>query len=871
MAKKKTSAGKQARENNKAASVAQNIIIQPAKVETVDVGRWKLNVNSALQGNRTGLYNMYENLLSDGFLSDTIEKLVGAVTNAEITFQRDGNSVEEIDDLIDTPEFEKLIREIALSKVWGKSVIDVMFTPMFDVFSFPRKHIVIKGVGKPIKERQKYIAIKESDRDGYDYTKDEYIIECGEDDDLGLLYKAAPYVIYKRGGFGDWSQFVEIFGQPFRLAKYNSFDTDTRDKLLEALRIMGASPYAAVPKEAEFEILNGGGGNSTVFKTFTDACNEEILISMLGNTMTTLSGSSRSQAEVHMQSQEDKFQALRRYVQRILNRHLVPLLLKRGYDVAGGFFLFPDAGENISTKERVDMALMLKKEGLTIDDDYLYEISGIPKAETNDPKKEQEQEDEEFIEYEEVEEEEIEEEQASAERNRRNEKGIVKAIVSGITEGVKGFFVAAPTAGSGANRRLRRTLTRRITGKIKLDDDYSIDIDELINEALREVYGNKGSELVNDKLFKVTNDALQHGIDTSLADIAETDGEFIRQFKENAAVFAAFKNHQQTQDIASLLYDEDGKLLPYYKFKKLALQISDDYNELWLRTEYNQAVRAAAMAANLKRWEKTLHLYPNLEYLHTLAAHPDKVHETYVGIVLPFYHRAWSWLMPPSRWGCDCRVRPTDKEVTAVPVKPADFDPVFDNNPYESASFVNIEETPYYKHTDESLRTQIANEGKRLLKKQQDEIVETYKGKKGGFLEIVRQQGNEREKNLVTYKLLADDGNKYSLLRPSNINGVKNPDAINHTLGILSDAKHPVTASGKKAIQNSIKAAAKQKVEEVVIRLEEEYSSAELYEGIKAALQEGRAEELGRIVLIRKGRKPVYLDVAKLRTRFAGK
>lgn len=869
MAKKNIETKRQSREDKRAQAAAQNIIIQPSRIETADVGKWKMYVNEALQGNRTGLYNMYSNLLSDGFLSDAIDKLVGSVTNAEIIFQKDGNSVEPIDDMIDTPEFETFIREIALSKVWGKSVIDVMFYPDFDIFSFPRKHIIIKGIGKPLRERKKFIAEREIDTSGYDFTKDEYIIECGEDDDLGLLYKAAPYVIYKRGGFGDWAQFVELFGQPFRIAQYDSFDTTTRDLLLQALKEMGGAPYAAVPKEAKFEIINGAGGNSNVFKMFRDACNEEILIAILGNTMTTLNGSSRSQAEVHKQSEEDKFQALRRYVQRMLNRYFVPLLVKRGYDAAGGFFLFPDAGENISTKERLEIAIKLKNDaGVKVDDDYFYEITGVPKADVSDPKEdektaEDKPEDNNTVKKEEEEKKQTEEQEA-----------VSRTVISAVSEFFKGlgdFFAGAPTARSGADRKQRKTLIRRITGKIKLDDDYSINIDKLLSEALREVYGNKGDELVNEKLFDITNNALQHGIDISLSELGETDGEFIRQFKENAAVFSAFKNHQQTKDIAALLYDEDGKLRPFGKFKKLALRVSEDYNELWLRTEYNTAVRRAATAANLKRWEKTLHLYPNLEYLETNSANPRQSHKHYVGTILPFYLEWWDTHMPPSDWECDCGVRPTDKEPTAVPPDYGGVNPLFAQNPAESAAFVKTEETPYFQHTDEKLRTQVAQEGRRLLAEQQNAIIEIYKGKNGGFLEIVKQQGNEREKNIVTYKMLADDGNKYSLLRPANISGVRNPDAFNYNKGMFSDAKHPVTESGKNAIQNSIRAAAKQKVGEVVIRLETDYSSAEIHEGLKAALQQGRADELERIVIIRKGSKPLYLDAQELRKRFKGK
>lgn len=368
--------------------VMQSLVVRPAKIESADINAWKSAVNNAKKGNRAKLYDLYENILADGVLSDAVDKRVGAITNAEIAFLRDGKNVEAIDDLIDTPEFEELIKEIVLHKAWGKSVIEVSFDPEFDIFSFPRKNIKLLNLDKSLSERKRLIVAKDSEQTGYDYSQDEYIIECGKDDDLGFLFKAAPYVIYKRGGFGDWAEFAEVFGMPFVTVKYPGFDTATRDAVFAAMEEAGGRPRIAVPKEAEIEMKEANSsGSNTLFKDLKNACNEEILISVLGNTMTTISGSSRSQGEVHENTQQGITDADRRYVQRVLNRRLVPLLLKRGYDVAGGFFSFVHKGQKPSTTELLDVAIKLKNEAkVPVSDDYFYEITGVPKAEASDPK-----------------------------------------------------------------------------------------------------------------------------------------------------------------------------------------------------------------------------------------------------------------------------------------------------------------------------------------------------------------------------------------------------------------------------------------------------------------------------------------------------
>lgn len=684
--------------NNPARQTIEMMVLRPGRIQSEDISSWVNAVNNAKAGRRTMLYNLYENVMADTILADAIDKRVNAITNAEIAFLKDGKSVEDMEDIIDTPEFEELIREIILAKAWGKSVIDVSFNPEFKIFSVPRKHIRIDKMDRPLKERKRYILARENDITGYDYEKDPYIIECGKDDDLGFIFRAAPYVIYKRGGFGDWAQFAEIFGMPFLIGKYNGHDPQAKERLFEALSSIGSNPRAAMPKESELEVIaNNSSGSNTLYKDFKDACNQEILIAVLGNLMTTLDGSSRSQSEVHQETQQEIAKSDRRYVQRILNRKLLPLLIKRGYPVAGGFFSFPDQGESITTKERLDMALRVKKEGIPVDDDYIYEITGIPKAQKQpdkepDPAKPKDPDD-----------------PKPADKDPKPE--------SQKKKGLRDFFALAPATGSGANREdIWTSLRRFITGKVELSDDYSINISKLFQEALNEIYGGD-APLVNPRLFEITNGAIQQAFKVEFgkegADWGKGNAGFIDEFRNNGAVFAAFKNHQQTKDLIALLTDESGNTRSFSQFKKLALQVSEKYNVNWLKTEYNTAVRSARSAINFRKYLENEHIYPNLEYMESMASHKREKHLAYVGTVLPIRHEWWGTHMPPSDWNCQCWVRPTRKAVTAVP--PGELvPPVFSNNPGSSAKFIKTEETPYYKNTDEAIRETIESIAMRL-------------------------------------------------------------------------------------------------------------------------------------------------------------
>jgi len=825
-------------------TIYSNLIIRQPQRKTSDVALWRNALRSADAGRIVTLFDLYQDLLIDTILSEAYSKRIEAITNAELIFQdTKGKLVPEMVDIMDTLDWEVLITQILETKFWGRSGVEFDFRNGFEVNALPKKHISLET---------KSILINENDPTGIDYTSDDLLLVLGQPRDFGIFLRTAPYAIWKRGGFGDYAQWLEIFGMPQRVGKYSSYDPESRKLLEEALEKAGSAPWLVVPKESDIETVNntGSGSSGNSFNDFRKACNEELLITVLGQTLTTLQGErgARSLGEVHKQVEEGKNKADMRFVEKVLNTYVRPVFESQRLPVAGGKFVFPGVAESITVDEIVSLSKVIP-----IPVSFIREKYGIPQAEEDEAiageitvQKEEEPK---------------EKEPESTEDIKNDDRGLFLKLFDR-------FFVSAPTKRSGALQNWTRKLKRLTTGRIDLADDYSIDINRLIEEAVREVYGSRGEELLDEKLFEITNNALQHGIDASLDEIEHSDADFVNRFRENTAVFAAFKNHQQTREIAALLYDEDGKLQPFYKFKRQALMISEKYNVQWLQTEYNTAVRSARIATNLKKWEKTLRLYPNLEYMETNASHPRKSHLLYVGTILPFHHEWWDTHMPPSDWNCDCSVRPTDKDVTPVPPDYGGINPEFTNNPAKSTEFINTKETPYYKHTPEDLREEITAEAKRLQKEYKEAIKETYKGKKGGYLEIVKQQGQERQKNIATYKIMADNGGKYTLLRPSKVEGISSPDAFNNTAGYFSDAKHPVTDIGKNAIQASIRDASRQGVDEVVIRLEKDYSNRALYNGMKAAFHGRRGGNLKTVILIRKGKDPVTFSVDAIKRYF---
>jgi hypothetical protein len=386
----------------------------------------------------------------------------------------------------------------------------------------------------------------------------------------------------------------------------------------------------------------------------------------------------RSLGDVHRQVEQGINMSDMRFVQRILNSRVRPFMESRGLPVAGGKFVFPKAAEPLSVADMVQLSSIMPVPTSFLHEKYSIPVpkDGEPVAGARSPEPDPGPDPE-------------------PDPKSPQGPGRPQKVKNADRRRWYDFFVHAPAAMTGAVRNF----TTKLTGSIALDGGTGIHIASLFGEALRELYAGS-RPAVEKHLFEITDSALRAGIDKTFSraglEFGQKNQDFIDQFKYNASVFAAFKNHQQTKEIVALLHDEKGSLRSFSDFRKRAGEVSKDYNQNWLRTEYNTAVRAARSAVDWKQYELTRNAYPNLEYMKSTARDKRETHLEWAGTVLPIDHPWWDTHMPPSDWNCKCSVRRSDSPATPVPAA-GEGNPLFANNPGKTAEFVRLQEHPYVK------------------------------------------------------------------------------------------------------------------------------------------------------------------------------
>lgn len=371
---------------------------------TQTIGRWRQAINSFENKdnpNRVVMYDMYADLLLDGHLECVWQKRLDAVLNRRLTYTKDGVVDKDITKLLNSPDMRLLISELLNSIAWGYTLIQVnnikyhddeeCYHIDFDLIN--RKHVHPEPKFRCVSKDQ---STCDPDFLYQEEPMASYMIWAGDSFAPGLFVKAAPYVIYKRGGFGDWAQFSEMFGMPFREAIYDSYDDETRKRVELMMEEWGASNYFVHQRDVEIKIHDSGtnASSSEIFDRLISVCDAGISKVVLGNTLTTEQGSNgaRSLGEVHEDEQENKELSDANFILSILNTQFRAVLKKFDINATGGTFEFDSSDtdwQELQTKWNVINSVAQR---VPVDDNYIYEEMGIPKPDNYDQMKKKQEE-----------------------------------------------------------------------------------------------------------------------------------------------------------------------------------------------------------------------------------------------------------------------------------------------------------------------------------------------------------------------------------------------------------------------------------------------------------------------------------------------
>lgn len=136
---------------------------------------------------------------------------------------------------------------------------------------------------------------------------------------------------------------------------------------------------------------------------------------------------------------------------------------------------------------------------------------------------------------------------------------------------------------------------------------------------------------------------------------AEMSDSMRENLQRSDYIFSGFKTFHEINESYSLLLDENGNKKSFNQFLNDVKKIDQNYNERYLRAEYNFASASSDMAA---KWEKFAQdedeYYLQYRTANDGAVRPE--HAALHDVTLPASDSFWDSYYPPNGWNCRCTV-----------------------------------------------------------------------------------------------------------------------------------------------------------------------------------------------------------------------
>jgi SPP1 gp7 family putative phage head morphogenesis protein len=702
------------KKTEKPAVVVQELNVVAPNRNRKDAGLLKQSIQRAesiTSPNRAALYDIYYDVVSlDGHLSGILNKRTDSVLNKNLRFiGKDRKKVDIYDDIINSEKFNDLIRLILDSKYWGRSGVEFIIGKNFDFEEIPRKHINLE---------KDFIVKSQYDQTGIPISELPFCWTIGKKNDLGQLLQCSLYSIYKRGALGDFAQYVEIFGQPVRIIYYDAYDTKTKGELRQLLDESGSSLALMIPKQAQFQMLDGktSNGNGELQSKLITICNQEMSIAILGNSETTTSSNSSgyAQSSIHARQQLEITKNDLVFVQNTLNDPKFKAILKSyGYPIEGSFEYEIEIDLE-ALKQRLEIDKVVS-EKIQIDDDYWYDTYGYPRPDLKDTQgKKGKQEKETKDKAEDTTTKDTENEETEPDKKTKKNKEPEKEKLFTITRQEKGILQKLSDFFFGSRKEINLSDYYRnpCCAHTMVFEDLTDDWDKLYEDIARQMLGGKVKEGdIHPDLYFSTAKRLMKGINQNLGD-TPAENKLKAGLLKNVYQFSAAKNLTELLTFREAMLDPDtGEILPFSKFKARITDLGFTFNETWLQTEYDTAVSAALMARN---WDM---MYEDDDLLEFTTVGDERVRESHKklnGLTYPKKHPIWNKLYPPLDFNCRCHVIPgaehnykpenaeRDEKYIGTMVKGT----IFDQN-VGKTQLVFSREHPYYENLSDKKMKQL--------------------------------------------------------------------------------------------------------------------------------------------------------------------
>lgn len=201
----------------------------------------------------------------------------------------------------------------------------------------------------------------------------------------GLARAIAWGWMFKNYAIKDWVGFLEMYGQPVRVGKFDvgASEGDIR-KLMRAVSQLGTDAAAVYPRTMDIEFIDGKAGTAPneLWRSMAEYIDDQVSKAVVGQTSSSdakASGIGSGQSDLHSEVRDDIARADAKLLAATLNRDLVRPMIQLN---RGPRKKYPrikiGKPDPVDVKGMVEAAAQLVPLGVEVDAEEMREMAGLP-------------------------------------------------------------------------------------------------------------------------------------------------------------------------------------------------------------------------------------------------------------------------------------------------------------------------------------------------------------------------------------------------------------------------------------------------------------------------------------------------------------
>lgn len=357
--------------NNWQSIVTNEQQIFRVKTDSLNLRNALVNAENPKLRNRWLLFQIFANMLVDGYLQGIIMQRQNTILQKKWRVSVNGIDNEEVTAKFNDLWFGKFLKMAHDAIIYGFSfvqitevddgkVMDVELVPR--IYCCPEYDLI----------RDNYTSLTGANI--YDERFRNWIVPMWRDrSDFGELAKVADDQIKKQASLVSYSEYQEKFGNPFRVVSTDITNEQTKTQIAQMLAKMGSNAWTIIDKDDKIELLMPDGDGS-VFKSFLNYIDEQIVIALLGQSLTTSTrgnGGNRALGEVHERVASSVQREDAEWIEKWVNHQLIPRLIELNVVPKGTKFEWDN---EIQIDKKIELIVSLAKVGYLVDPEEISKL-----------------------------------------------------------------------------------------------------------------------------------------------------------------------------------------------------------------------------------------------------------------------------------------------------------------------------------------------------------------------------------------------------------------------------------------------------------------------------------------------------------------